>query len=39
MTFTGEFDNESLEMVLERMAFIEKFSFEMQGKQVHIFFE
>lgn len=39
ITFTGEFEKESLERILERMAFIEKFSFEIKEKQVNIFFE
>ncbi len=39
MTFTGEFKNESLERILERMAFVEKFSFEINDKEVNIFFE
>ena len=39
MTFTGEFKNESLERILERVAFVEKFSFEINEKQVNIFFE
>ena len=39
ITFTGEFNNESLERVLERMAFVEKFSFKMQAKRIDIFFE
>lgn len=38
MTFTGEFKNESLELILERMAFVEKFDFEIKGKQVDIIF-
>jgi hypothetical protein len=38
MTFTGEFKNESLEMILERMAFVEKFDFEIKDKQVDIIF-
>jgi transmembrane sensor len=38
MTFTGEFENESLELILERMAFVEKFDFEIKGKQVDIIF-
>ncbi len=39
MTFTGEFTNESMERVLERMAFVEQFSFEIKDKQVKIIFE
>ena len=38
MTFTGEFKNESLELILERMAFVEKFDFKIKGKQVDIIF-
>lgn len=38
MTFTGQFKNESLELILERMAFVEKFDFEINGKQVDIIF-
>ncbi|MDN5202195.1 DUF4974 domain-containing protein [Fulvivirgaceae bacterium BMA10] len=39
MTYTGEFKNESLERILERMAFVEKFSFEINSKEINIFFE
>ena len=38
LSFSGEFDNESLERVLERMAFVENFTFEMNDKQVKIYF-
>ena len=38
MTFTGQFKNESLELILERMAFVEKFDFKIKGKQVDIIF-
>lgn len=38
ITFTGEFENESLELILERMAFVEKFDFKIKGKQVDIIF-
>lgn len=38
LTFTGEFKNESLESILERMAFVEKFDFKLNGKQVEIIF-
>ena len=37
--FSGEFHDESLQRVLERIAFVEKFSFKKNGKQVEIFFE
>lgn len=37
--FSGEFDNSSLERVLERMAYTEKFSFELSGDTVIIEFE
>lgn len=39
MTFTGEFKNESLERVLERLAFVEKFSFRINEEQVNIIFD
>lgn len=39
ITYTGEFNNESLERILERMAFVEKFSFEIDEKQINILFE
>lgn len=39
MTFTGEFKNESLERVLERLAFVEKFSFHLEEENVNIIFD
>ena len=37
--FSGEFDHESLQRVLERIAFVEQFSFERNGRQVNVFFD
>lgn len=37
--YTGDFDNESLERVLERMAFTERFTFEIKKNEVIIEFE
>ncbi|UII19350.1 FecR family protein [Fulvivirga ligni] len=39
LSYTGDFDNQSLERVLERMAFSERFTFQIEGKNVNIKFE
>ncbi|MDN5204201.1 FecR family protein [Fulvivirgaceae bacterium BMA10] len=37
--YTGEYKNESLERILQRMSFVEKFSYEIKGKEVEINFK
>jgi transmembrane sensor len=39
LSYTAEFDNESLERILERMAFTEKFSFKINKDTVKIIFD
>jgi transmembrane sensor len=39
LSYTADFDNESLERVLERMAFTEKFSFKMKEDTIKIKFD